>query len=59
LKEACGGLQKLLGVVFVREVIGWGNKAVKLNANNNLMQVVGQRNDAGKTLGLLYRWRES
>jgi hypothetical protein len=24
LKEACGGLQKLLGVVFVREDISWG-----------------------------------
>jgi hypothetical protein len=30
LKEACGRLQKLLGVVFMREDIGWGYGALKL-----------------------------
>src|SRR5215510_594243 len=34
LKEACGGLQKLLGVVFVRLDIGWGYRALKLEASS-------------------------
>jgi hypothetical protein len=34
LKEACGGLQNLLGVVFVRLDIGWGYRALKLEASS-------------------------
>jgi hypothetical protein len=50
LKEACGRLQKLLGVVFVRLDIGWGYRA---SLKCKKMQVVGQRDDARKTLGLM------
>src|SRR5262245_7735505 len=34
LKEACGRLQNLLGVVFVRMDIGWGSNALKLEASS-------------------------
>jgi hypothetical protein len=51
LKEACGGLQKLMGVIFVRQDIGWGSSALESNAGINLKQVVGQRNDARKHWG--------
>jgi hypothetical protein len=34
LKEACGRLQNLLGVVFVRQDIGWGSNALKLEASS-------------------------
>jgi hypothetical protein len=30
LKEACGRLHKLFGMIFVRTDIGWGYRAIKL-----------------------------
>jgi hypothetical protein len=59
LKEACGRLQKLLGVVFVREDIGWGYGAIKLYRALILEASSGPERYARKGLGLLYRWRES
>jgi hypothetical protein len=59
LKEACGRLQKLLGVVFVRVDIGWGYRAIKLYRALILEASSGPERHCEKTLGLLYRWRES
>jgi hypothetical protein len=53
LKEACGGLQKLLGVVFVREDIGWGYGAFKLYRALILEASSGPERHCEKNIGVI------
>jgi hypothetical protein len=53
LKEACGWLQKLLGVVFMREDIGWGYGAIKLYRALILEASSGPERHCEKNIGVI------
>jgi hypothetical protein len=47
LKKACGRLQKLFGVVFVRRDIGWGKRTLELKAS------IGPERQCEETIGVI------